>query len=160
MSHEACTARRYETNSPQAAARIVALALIANGEIKAKEWAVIEGLQVPERLGLSGEDWLDVLEALCADVPRWTGAEGCLVDLATLTQCLAEVDDPALQREVMRLCVAVIEADRHVDLGESIVMREMLAHWVLPEEEQASVEPLVYGLDFQVKPRHAAAMAA
>ncbi|WP_157265573.1 TerB family tellurite resistance protein [Azohydromonas aeria] len=154
MSHQVSTVRRYATNSPQAAARLVALALIANGEIKTKEWAALHSLQAHERLGLSDEAWHDVLDTLCMDLLEAVKVAGdCLVDGPTLTRCLAEVDDPALQREVMRLCTAVIEADGHVDPGESLVLAEMLAHWALPAHEQAGVEPLLYGLDFQVQPR-------
>ncbi|NML18328.1 TerB family tellurite resistance protein [Azohydromonas caseinilytica] len=154
MSRHTIASRAYPLNSPQAAGRLVALALIANGEIKAKEWAALSALRACEQLGLSDEHWHDLLDELCHDLLASPDAAGdCLVDAPLLACWLAEVDDPALQHRVMRLCAAVIGADGHVDPGESVVLRGMLAQWVLPQEEQAGVEPLLYGLDFQVQPR-------
>lgn len=156
MPHKASTARSYKPNSPQAAARLVALALMANGEIKAQELAALDALQARERLGLSDAAWHDVLDALCVDLLEGMRMAGDgLVDGRMLARCLAEVDDPALQCEVMRLCTAVVKADGHVDLRESLVLAEMLAHWALPADEQAGVKALLHGLDFRLQPRHA-----
>lgn len=53
----------------------------------------------------------------------------------------------------VKLCAQVIEADGEVHPGESMLLRAALERWVLPMEDQECVEPLVYGLDFQVVPR-------
>jgi hypothetical protein len=60
--------RPYPRNSGEAAARIVALALIANGRIKAVETAVLDALEAPERLGLTRSQWHGVIDDLCADL--------------------------------------------------------------------------------------------
>ena len=44
--------RKYPKNSPQAAARIVALTLIADGDIGQEELALLENLAVHHQLGL------------------------------------------------------------------------------------------------------------
>jgi hypothetical protein len=56
-------------------------------------------------------------------------------------------------RRVLRLCTAVINADRQVDDGESVVPRAAIQHRDLHPDERALVEPLMYGLDFQVMQR-------
>lgn len=162
MPHDHSPATRAPaSNSPRAAARLVALALIANGEIKPQEWATLHALQAREELGLTGQDWHEVLRDLCQELLACTNEAGnCLVDAETLRRWLCDIDDPALQRRVMRLSAAVVGADGHVDAGESFVLRGMLAQWELPQQEQADVEPLLYGLDFQVLPRRAAAAPA
>lgn len=162
MPHDDINATRAPaSNSPQAAARLVALALIANGEIKPQEWSALHELHARGELGLAEQDWHEVLRELCQELLDCTNEAGnCLVDAHTLRRWLCDIDDPALQQRVMRLSAAVIGADGHVDAGESFVLRGMLAQWELPQQAQSDVEPLLYGLDFQVLPRRAAAAPA
>lgn len=146
--------RRYPRNSPQAAARILAAALLANGDIKATEWQRLVDTNAIERLGLPGLQWHAVVDDLCHDLLSGAcrGRE-CLIDARTLAAWLDEVDDAHQRALVIELCTQVIEADGEVHPGESLVLRAALEHWVMPMEEQARVEPLIYGLDFQVAPR-------
>jgi hypothetical protein len=44
--------RRYAQNSPQAAARIVALTIIADGDVDKAEFALLDRLAVHEQLGV------------------------------------------------------------------------------------------------------------
>jgi len=141
----------YPTNSPQAAARIVAWALIANGEVKPSEWAELKSMRVHEHLGLSREEWHEVVGDLYIDlVGSATSLADCLGDAQMIKRLLDTVDDPGLQRKIMRLCTLVINADGQVDEGESIFLLAALSQWELHPEEAELVEPLLYGLDFQV----------
>ena len=79
--------------------------------------------------------------------------QDCLIDGPTLQGWLSEIDDVRLQALVLELCAEIIEADSEVYPGESLVLRAALEQWVLPMQEQERVEPLIYGLDFQVVPR-------
>lgn len=152
-SFQATTA--YPRNSPQAAGRLVALALIANGEIKASECSVLYEIQARERLGLRGEEWHDIVNDLSTDLLKSAaGGPHCRIDEPTLSHWFAEIDDPRLQSLVAQLGAAVVGADGYVDDGEAVVLRHALQHWPLPYEEQACLEQMVYGLDFQVVPRH------
>lgn len=156
MSGPNFPARAYAPNSPHAAGRLVALALIANGEIKETEWAVLHGLRACEQLGLSQSEWHDIVAGLCEDLLAGAIPGGsCVIDQHTLDGWLAEVSDPELQHRVIRLCADVIAADGYVEHGESVVLRSALEQWVLPIDEQARMEPMLYGLDFQVVPRQA-----
>ena len=76
-----------------------------------------------------------VVHSLCEDMlasadHRWPGA--CRIDPATLLELMAEIDDPALQAQVMRLCLGVANADRQVSEGESIVLSAALDQWGPP----------------------------
>lgn len=144
----------YPTNSPQAAARIVALALTTNNEIKTSAWAELASMQVHEHLGLTTEEWHEVVSELHTDlVGSATSLSDGPGDARTTRRLLDHVDDPELQRTVMRLCTGVINADGQVDEGESAFLLATLSQWELPPEEQELVEPLLYGLDFQVMHR-------
>jgi hypothetical protein len=150
--------RHYPCNSAEAAARIVALALIANGRIKAVETAALDALRAHERLGLTGPQWHGVIHDLCTDLlgPARRGDEGCIPS-ELLDRMLDEVDDAATRRLVLRLCSAVVHADRQIDEGESYVLLAAVDRWGLHPDDQALLEPMLYGRDFQVRPRGVAA---
>jgi hypothetical protein len=150
--------RRYARNSAEAAARIVALALIANGRIKAVESAALDALRAHEQLGLTRTQWHGVIHDLCTDLlgPARCGDEGCIPS-ELLDRMLDEIDDDATRRIVLRLCSAVVHADRQIDDGESFVMLAAIERWGLHPDDQALLEPILYGADFQVRPRGVAA---
>ena len=146
--------RSYPRNSPEAAARIVALALIANGRIKAAEVAVLDALDAPQRLGLTRARWHGVIQDLCADLlgPARCGDEGRIPG-EVLDRMLDEVEDGDTRRLVLHLCSAVIHADRQIDDGESIVLLAAIERWGLHPDDHALLEPVLYGADFEVRPR-------
>ena len=124
--------RSYPRNSPEAAARIVALTLLADGHLSRSELDLLEQRKAAQALGLAHDGLHQVLHTLCDDLlagadQNW--ADACKVDPDTLSQLLNEVDDAALQLKVMRLCVDVVNADQHVAEGESVVRSAVLDHW-------------------------------
>lgn len=126
--------RHYPRNSPQAAARVVALALLADGDLSPHELAVLDRVHAAEQLGLSREALHGVLHAFCEDLlagATMDWAEACRIDERTLAELLADIDDPALQRRVLELCIAVVEADAQVGEGESLVIGAAISQWCL-----------------------------
>lgn len=124
--------RHYPKNSPEAAARIVALAMIADGHASQTEMAALDRLRAHELLGLSHADLHQVIRAFCEDLlstslQRWDAPYK--VEPRTLAALLAEVDDPALRTKVLVLCVSLIEADDHVAEGETALLLAALEHW-------------------------------
>jgi hypothetical protein len=124
--------RSYPRNSPEAAARIVALTLLADGHLSRSELDLLEQRKAARALGLAHDGLHQVLHTLCDDLlagadQNW--ADACKVDPDTLSQLLNEVDDAALQLKVMRLCVDVVNANQHVAEGESVVLSAVLDHW-------------------------------
>ncbi len=59
------------------------------------------------------------------------------VDDSALASLMAEVDEPALQRKVLRLAVAAARADEHLADGETLVLEAARRHWGLGSEAQA-----------------------
>lgn len=141
-------------NSPVTAGRIVALALFANEEINDAELFALHRVQVCHQLGLSREDWHGVLNELHDTFlrtrrrPRMT-----LADMLPVQHWLNTVDDPALQQRVAQMCAAVVSADGFIEAGEARLLQRLLSTWRLPQEERDMLEALVYGLDFEIRPR-------
>lgn len=124
--------RTYPTNSPEAAARIVALALLADGHLSLIEIDALERHHVAARVGLTPEGLRTVLHDLCSDLlvqapMAWHDATQ--IDPRLLRDLFAEVDDPALCAELLQLCRTVIEADRHVTDGEALMLSRAFVHW-------------------------------
>ena len=126
--------RSYPRNSPQAAARIVALSLLADGNLSKVELDVLERLGVHGQIGLEREALHSVLHAFCEDLlstVHLTWADSCRIDPRTLAELMGEIDDPELRVKLLRICAEVVEADAHVADGEAIVLGAAVEHWGL-----------------------------
>ena len=129
--------RSYPANSPQAAARIVALTVVADGDIGDAEIEWLDRLVVHEQLGLARHELHALLDLFCEDLLsseqlKW--ADACPVDERTLAALMGEIQDPVLRLKLLRLCVELAEVDAHVDGGESIVLVAAVEHWGLHRE--------------------------
>lgn len=129
--------RTYPQNSPRAAARIVALAMVADGNMCKTEIDTLDLLGAHDALGLDKGEFHAVVHTFCDDLlaaAHSSAGDMCRVDPKTLAELMAEISDPALRRKVVGLCVAVVEADGHVAEGESIVLGAAVEHWGLQHE--------------------------
>ena len=129
--------RTYPANSPRAAARIVALTVVADGDIGDAEIEYLGRLAVNEQLGLARHELHALLDTFCEDLLsseqlKW--ADACPVDERTLAHLMGEIQDPALRLKLLRLCVELAEVDAHVDDGESSVLVAAVEHWGLHHE--------------------------
>ncbi len=126
--------RKYAPNSPQAAARIVALTLVADRDVGQVELDLLDSLAVHQQLGLERPAMHAVIDGFCEDLlssKQLTWADTCPVDAYTLAGLMGEIDDPQLRRTVLDLCVQLAEADHVVAEGESVVLGAAVEHWGL-----------------------------
>lgn len=126
--------RKYAPNSPQAAARIIGLTLLADGDVGQVELALLDELAVHQQLGLSRDELHAVIDTFCEDLlssQQLNWADACPVDAYTLTELMADIDDPTLRRKVLGLCVQLAESDDEVAEGESVVLTAAVEHWNL-----------------------------
>ena len=124
--------RSYPRNSPEAAARIVALVLIADGHVCRSELDALERLDVHRELGLQPGTLGAVVQALCEDLLTSAYASPTplsTVDEGILALLMAEVDDPRLRHKVLQLATAAALADNHLADGEELVLRAARHHW-------------------------------
>ena len=133
--------RPYPRNSPQAAARIVALTLLADGQLQRAELRLLEALRCHDRLGLSREQLGAVLHDLCTDLlddARSAHDDDCRITPALIELLLADIDDRALQRRVLALCAGVARADGRLHESESIVLGLAIEQWgIVPPAPKA-----------------------
>lgn len=126
--------RNYPIDSPQAAARIIALTVVADGEIDQAELDLMDRLGLEAQLGLAPGAFHGVLDAFCEDLlssQQLQMADVCPVDNATLAQLMGEIQSPALRKQLLRFCIDIAESDAHVAQGEAIVLNAAGEHWAL-----------------------------
>lgn len=133
--------RTYLRNSPQAAARIVALALTSDGHVSSAEERALENLDIAGELGLAPAQFAQIVQALCEDQSLantpFTPPVG-QVDASLLVTLIDEIDDPALRRKVIRLCIAVTIADNFLADGEIALLAAVFNAWGPKPNQSAS----------------------
>ncbi|WP_300649089.1 TerB family tellurite resistance protein [Hydrogenophaga sp.] len=132
--------RTYPLNSPQAAARLLAMALVADGNYALSEIKALDRLGAARQLGLPPQDLKAVIDAFCEDLllgahGEWLGSSQ--LDATTRQALLAEVTDPALRETIVALCEAVVAADGHLADGETAMLDSLTRAWrQLPERHR------------------------
>lgn len=124
--------RSYPTDSPEAAARIVAMALLADGHFSRAEVEAMDRGGARSQLGITPERLHDVVQALCEDLlatsnDPWTAT--CALDPSTLEAVLDEIADPMLRLKVLELCLLACTADGALSDGEIAVVRSAVRRW-------------------------------
>ena len=133
--------RHYPHNSPEAAARIVALVLISDGHVCSSEFDILKHLGAERELGLEPQLLPHIVHTLCEELLASGYETGSLmgnVDDSALALLMAEISDPALQRTVLRLSLAAARADGHLADGETLVVQAAQRHWNLVDGEEPS----------------------
>ena len=141
--------RSYPIDSPQAATRLLAMALVADGHYAIAEIKALDRLDAPARLGLAPDAFKAVIDHFCEDLllathGEWLGSAA--IDSATRRSLFAEVQNPALGAEVRALCEAVMLCDSHLADGEVALLDELAKAWPQqpnPGHEEPPSERLV-----------------
>lgn len=137
--HDRPVFRPYETNSPRAKARLVVLAMLADGRLDDVELERLERDEAFAALGISRESFLEVLYEFCADVeqlPR--GYDDYLLAPSALEKMLAEVDGSGERRALLRMIFDVIRSDGRLAKGESELFWHAVDSWKFRAEETRS----------------------
>jgi len=140
--------RSYPRNSPEAAARIVALVLISDGHVCSSEFDILKQLGAERELGLEPHLLPHIVHTLCEELLLGGYTTGSLmdnVDDSTLASLMAEISDPALQRTVLRLSLAAARADGHLADGETVVVEAARRHWQGVDGEESRAPASAHG---------------
>lgn len=124
--------RKYTNNSPEAGARIVALALMADGAIDRSEILLLERQNTFARLGLDSEQFDSIYYEYCTDMlaSAKRNASGQLeLDKPDIKALLAEISDPDLQKKILRIMLDIVNADHRLTAGEASMIALTLEHW-------------------------------
>jgi hypothetical protein len=68
LLHRRNTMRTYQPNSPQAAARLIALAVLADGHVGSSELDALDEARLSHRLGLGPGEFRTIMRDLCEDL--------------------------------------------------------------------------------------------
>lgn len=126
--------RSYPRNSPEAAARLVVLTLLADGHCSRTELNALLREELAADLGLTSLRLDDLVREVSEDLLA-TGfgawSSGQALDAALVSSLLAEISDPALRRRVLAHCAALAHADGHVSDGEQALLAHASQRWAL-----------------------------
>lgn len=130
--------RKNPPDSPVAAARIVALALLADGSIDRRETLLLEQQQIPSRLGMDKDRFDAIYYEYCTDLlsSARRNASGQLApDEQNVAKLLGEIRDPGLQKKMLRIMLDIVHADRRLTAGEATLIAQALKHWAIDLHE-------------------------
>ncbi len=115
-------------NTPEAAARLLAATVMADGMASADEMSLLRAQAA--QLGLSEAAMCDIVQALCEERQMFSDSAWCAGPCDDQSDALlAAVTDPALRGKVLSLAMALVQADRHVSEGEGQLLARMQREW-------------------------------
>lgn len=134
--------RVYPVDSPRAKARLIVLALLADGRVDAAELDGLTKYRAFDELGITRDDFFQVLYDFCADaagLPKGSG--NYLMSPALLDTLFSEVGGSGERHKMMRLIFDVIRSDGHLDDGEARLFWQALDSWRLRLDDGIEYRP-------------------
>ena len=138
--------RSYQTDSSEAMARILALSMLADGGLDHSELKVVANTKILARIGMTGSQFQIVLQMLCEDMlqcMRGYDYGKIELDRNLIDQLLSEVTTPRLQKQLLRVMLAVVDADGKMSDGEAVLISQALIRW------KCDLVDVSYGLEYQ-----------
>jgi len=127
--------RTYPTDSPKAACRLLALAMIVDGHLAPSELRALRHSGILQRVGVGEEVFDEVVQEVCEDLLA-TADRRCAseveIDSRMLDTLLHEVGDPALQLALMKAMLEIVHADDVLDGRESLLIQRGFKAWGAP----------------------------
>ena len=124
--------RPYPANSLQARARVVAIALLVDGETDDHELAYLNDPAWLKALDIDRTVFIEVLHDFCEDLAKITPSGiGYPLRDNELLAMLNEVSQPALQSRLKEVTRHLIECDGKVSRQEAQLWRKIISSWQL-----------------------------
>ena len=119
-------------NSPEAAGRVLAMAVLSDGHCSAVELETLRHMKAAERVGLSPVGLTHIINGLALDM--LTSSPGELptfdrLEPPTRDALLSEVTDAYLQMELQIMAHEVVVADGHLADGEAALVQTLCERW-------------------------------
>ena len=134
--------RAYPIDSPRAKARLIVLAMLADGRVDAAELDGLAKYRAFAELGISRDDFFQVLYDFCADVAGLPeGSGNYLMSPALLETLFAEVCSIGERQKLARLIFDVIRSDGHLADGEARLFWQALDTWRLRLDDGIEYRP-------------------
>lgn len=128
--------RAYASNSPRAQARLVVLALLADGRLDEREIDALDRRGILADLGIARSAFVEVLSDFCSDVAGQlpVSGDGYQITPKALGGMLDEVSDRTVSEKLLRHMLAVTKSDGHLSEAEKNLICSAIEHWQLPRE--------------------------
>jgi uncharacterized tellurite resistance protein B-like protein len=124
--------RHYETDSTPAAARLLALTVLADGGLDRDEVEAMMHTDLARRLGIGSVEFERILREYCEDLlASGHHMDGLRLKLAdeVLDLLLEDITDPALQQAMLRAMQEIVSADGVETSTEVEVLARALEKW-------------------------------
>ncbi|MBN3755526.1 TerB family tellurite resistance protein [Paraburkholderia sp. Tr-20389] len=136
--------RHYRSDSPEAAARIVAACLLSDGHVGIDELEALDRYGMEERLQMNRGQLLAVMQQMCEDLTttaylNW--GDACRLDPAVVFGLAQDIKDWRLRREIIALCEEGAQADGHISDPEALFIRTLHAAWYMPGAREIYESP-------------------
>lgn len=135
--------------------RLVALTLMADGAIDASELKQLDNKDIIRRLGLSEANFDKLIHELCDDMltsAQRTPAGQLELDAEYIDLLLAEVQHPRMQKQLLRMMLDIVNADRKLSGGEAVLVAEAMKFWGIDLHEVADCS--IPSLRMRTQARH------
>ncbi len=111
--------RPYPSDSPEAKARLIILALLADGDINEHELLALNDPHLLTSLGISREGFTQVLHELCTDLARLP-REGDTIAIAKplLHNLFESIKQPEMQSMLLSMIGNLIQSDGQITRAE------------------------------------------
>ena len=131
--------RSYSTNSPEALARLVAMAILADGRLDNREVDWIKHNDTAALLGVDRDTLIQVLLDCCRDGINEAERERVfLLEDHPLARLADDLTDPALQKVALSAMLILAKSDGSVTEGEETLLRFLMSRWGLSLEDLAA----------------------
>lgn len=130
--------RSYPINSPQALARLIAMAILADGRLDNREVDWLKKHDTAALVGVDRDVLIQVLLDCCRDVITEAEQERVfLLEDHRLARLADDVTDKALQRVAVSAMLIIAKADGSITEGEQALLRFLMERWGIVLEDLA-----------------------
>ncbi len=135
--------RQYPKNSPQAMARVVSMAMLADGAIDMSEIESLKRHSIIEKLGLSPEAFDRVVHEFCDDMLVFASRDSAgnmAIDRDTVNLLLDDIGSDGLRKKTLRAVLDIVNADGQLAGSEGLLVSQALKRWEMNLKDVAEVD--------------------
>lgn len=131
--------RAYPTNSPEALARLIAMAILADGRLDNREIDWLKHHDTVSLVGIEQDVLIQALLDCCRDVITEAEQERVfLLEERRLARLADDIVDPTLQKVALSAILIIAKADGAVSEGEQTLLCYLMKHWGIALEDLAA----------------------
>lgn len=121
--------KTYAPNSPEAVARVLAMAIVSDGDLDRREVRMLDDLDAYASMGLTRNQFLQVAKDFCGDLARMNTPLISLLAKEVFEPVVGAVSDSAVRARAARLLIAIVGADGQHAPQERLVLSSILDAW-------------------------------